>query len=260
MRQLVHQPARRDYRRVVSVSLLLAILALGYLFSHLPGRAVVAEAAAPPFAGLTPTAAPTAKPRTEAVPDGDESPHRAAIEEALQIIAKQIDNGLSDEALAALETIRPIVRGNARAYLLVGRALEAKKDFAAARDFYAAALDRDAYLSDAYWGVATTSEAMADLEAAVGAMRSYLHTEPDKDPERLRIAQARSALWEWEARLGRGPWGPTKGIPPGFTADDLRRDGRGVAIRMPVPGTEQSDGSLLAEIKHADKKTIFPRP
>lgn len=260
MTPLGQPPARRDYRRIVSVSLLLAILALGYLFAQLPGRAVVADATPPPFAGLKSAETSGATARSEGAPDGQGEPHRLAIAEALETISRQLDNGLNDEALEALETIRPIARGEARAYLLVGRALEAKKDYATARDFYAAALDRDAYLSDAYWGVASTSESLGDLEAALGAMRSYLHTEADKDPARLRIAQARSALWEWEARLGRGPWGPTKGIPPGFTADDIKRDGRGVAVRMQVPGTEQPDGSLLAEIRHADKKIIFPRP
>jgi hypothetical protein len=143
---------------------------------------------------------------------------------------------------------------------LLGEALEGRRDYAVARDFYVAAIDRDHYLSDAYWGVATSSEQLGELDSAIGAMRSYLHTERDPDPQRLRINQARSAIWEWESKLGRGPWGPTRGIPPGFSADEVKRDGRGVGVKMQLPETLQADGTWKNEIKHADKIKIYPRP
>jgi tetratricopeptide (TPR) repeat protein len=142
---------------------------------------------------------------------------------------------------------------------VLGRALEGKGDYATARDFYNAAIDRDPALSDAYWGFATTSEKLNDLPSALGAMRSYLHTEPDADPYRRRIAQARSAIWEWESKLGRGAWGKTKGLPPGFTEAELRRDGRGVGVKIPIEGTENAAGVSRYEIKSADKIQIYPR-
>jgi len=43
-------------------------------------------------------------------------------------------------------------------------------------------------------------EGLKDYEAALGAMRAYIHLSIPSDPF---LAKARSALWEWEARLGR---------------------------------------------------------
>ena len=54
--------------------------------------------------------------------------------------------------------------------------------------------------ANAYYGMAVAMEQQGDIEAALGAMRSYLHlSRPD---ERFH-AKARAALWEWEGRLGR---------------------------------------------------------
>lgn len=256
--------ARRDYRWPVLIVLIAAIVGLGYAFSLMPGRGVVGSTAkqSEPFGSLAAAPRPASVQRTaeSEEEDGGSDHHAAPTRQALDEAQRLIEGGRYEEALSSLNVVRPLVQRDARAYLLVGRALEGQRDYQTARDFYGAAIDRDPFLAEAYWGVATTSEALGELEAALGAMRSYLHTEPDKDPHRLRVAQARSAIWEWEAQLGRGPWGPTRGIPPGFTAEDIKRDGRGVAIRMPVPGSEQPDGRLLAEIRHADKKEIFQRP
>lgn len=251
----------RDLRWPVATASVVIVAVMGYLISVLPGRSVDTDATSP-FAALAAIQAKLGigETRPEAAPDAQATALPPRARKALDEAGKQLEQKQFDRAIATLNAARTDLKDAARAYEMIGRALEGKQDFATARDFFTAAIDRDPVLSDAYWGVATSSEALGDLEAAIGAMRSYLHTEPDKDPERLRIAQARSALWEWEARLGRGPWGPTKGIPPGFTAEDIRRDGRGVAVRMQVPGTEQADGRLRAEIKHADKKQIFSRP
>ncbi|NMG31975.1 tetratricopeptide repeat protein [Aromatoleum evansii] len=252
---------RRDRRGAAALAVTAGIILCGYLLSLLPGRAVRGNIDAP-FARLEQHRQGSSPARAEESPaTQDKHDHLPPpARHALKTAEGQIEAKHFNEAIATLNRQRPALKNEPQALLLLARALEGNRDHAAARDFYTAALDRDPLLAGAYWGVATTSEALGDLTAAVGAMRSYLHVEPDKDPDRLQIAQARSALWEWEARLGRGPWGPTKGIPPGFTADDIKRDGRGVAVRMQVPGTEQPDGSLLAEIRHADKQVIFPRP
>jgi len=76
--------------------------------------------------------------------------------------------------------------------------------------------------ANAYYGMAMALEAIGEMEGAMGAMRTYLHLEKDGDEKHLMKAQ--SALWEWEARSGRGPWGETRGVPPGYTADQIKRD------------------------------------
>lgn len=73
-------------------------------------------------------------------------------------------------------------------------------EYATARDAFIDAMEQNAYQANAYYGLAITSEKMGDLEGALGAMRSYIHLAAAGDDDRF-IRRARSALWEWEARL-----------------------------------------------------------
>lgn len=73
-------------------------------------------------------------------------------------------------------------------------------EYAIARDAFIHAMEQNAYQANAYYGLAISSEKMGDLEAALGAMRSYIHLAVADDDDRF-IRRARSALWEWEARL-----------------------------------------------------------
>ena len=112
-------------------------------------------------------------------------------------------------------------------------------------------------LADAYFGYAVAAEGLGDLELALSGMRSYLHFQ--QDPQQLKTAQARSSIWEWEAKLGRGEWGETRGIPPGFTAEELARDGRGAGTKIPIPGTENEFGFSRYEIRVSDKIEMFKK-
>jgi tetratricopeptide (TPR) repeat protein len=62
------------------------------------------------------------------------------------------------------------------------------------------ALELNSYQINAYYGLAICFEAMEELEAAMGAMRSFIHLADENDPF---IRKARSALWEWESRTDR---------------------------------------------------------
>jgi tetratricopeptide (TPR) repeat protein len=258
--------ARRDYRLLVLVAVSGSIVLLGAVVSLLTGQTPSAsiEKVAPPKLLLSDIKNPIANGRSlraevePPVPQIDpKDPQGNVVKQIFKEAGAQIKTKRYDEAIRTLHEARPLVQKHAESYLLLASALEGKKDYAAARDFFEAAIDRNPYLSEAYWGYATTSESLGDLAAALGAMRNYLHTEPNLDPKRLKVAQARSAIWEWESQLERGPWGPTKGIPPGFTREELKRDGRGVGIKMPIPGTEKVDGSMKYEIKHQDKFKLF---
>lgn len=261
--------ARRDYRALTLLVLLALLVPLGYAFSWWANRVPDVSTAQPrPPAQADHTAGFATLPALSALPGppivpAPELPGKSADPAAIQAAGilreagRQINAQQFDRALTTLHEARPLLMNNPQAFLLIGRALEGRKDYATARDFYRAALDRNPYLADAYWGFATTSENLGDLPSALGAMRSYLHTEKNPDPYRLRVAQARSAIWEWESQLGRGAWGPTKGIPPGFTAAELKRDGRGVAIKMPLPESQRADGTTDYEIKHADRFPMF---
>lgn len=263
----------RDHRLRALALAVLGTASVGYLVFLMPDRGVVADAEAPPavvgradLSQLPAVAADEQRPESAAKKSLPQAPAEAKrpvdpqAEETRQILEaarKQIKAKRYDEAIVALHQARQRIMGNPTSYVVMGNALEGKKDYDTARDFYAAAIDRDPYMPDAYWGFATTSEALGELDAALGAMRSFLHVQPNADPQKLRIVQARSALWEWEAKLGRGPWGPTKGIPPGFSAEELRRDGRGVGLKVPRLETLQPDGSMKYDVRGQDKFNIF---
>lgn len=166
---------------------------------------------------------------------------------------KLIEAKRFDEAVQLIDRAGQLAPDEPRAYVQMGHALKGRGDFAAAQFFFERAIDLDPTFSDAYLGFAEASEGLGDLESALGAMRSFLHVVEDADPYRLKVAQARSAIWEWEAQLGRGPWGPTRGIPPGFTADEIKRDGRGVGVKMQKTDTLREDGTMDFEIKAGDR-------
>lgn len=262
---------RRDYRLLALFFVVVAVAALGYLVQRLPGRGTdtsQVEASGKhgaikpdlsPFAGIPDSPEKVARDEAEAGPrpaQATPEAHRRALRQQArtELAAKRFK-----EAIRPLEQLIALAPGDAQAHMLMGLALEGANNFELARRYYEAAIDRDLLMADAYFGYATTSEALGDLESALGAMRSFLHVQKDNDPYRMRVAQARSAIWEWESKLGRGPWGPTRGIPPGFTEEELRRDGRGVGTKMPIPGTQKPDGSQEYEIKHSDKIPMFKR-
>lgn len=268
----IPSPRRRtDVRWRALLLVLGAVLVLGIAIEWLPGGATEGDILAPPqsgqstnnpFAGLTTTSDHAGMRRelaeTDELADSRINPAQPGKPmDELQTAAKQIKGKQYDEALHTLNRKQQDLKSRPEAYVLIGRALEGKGDFVTARDFYAKAIDMDPYYSEGYWGYATSSESQGDLESALGAMRSFLHADRNPDPKRLRIAQARSAIWEWESQLGRGPWGPTKGIMPGLKPEEQKRDGRGVAILMPQPGTEKPDGSAKYEIKHQSKFKLF---
>ncbi len=162
-----------------------------------------------------------------------------------------------DEAIVALDRVLTLVPNSPDAHVNRGYALIGKEDYEAAYDAFDLASERYPAQANAYYGMAIALEAMGNLEGALGGMRSFLHLSQDKGPGQIHVARARSAIWEWEAKLERGPWGSTKGVPPGFSEEELKRDGRGVGIKMPIPGTEDENGNMKYEIKHQDKFQLF---
>lgn len=270
--------AVRDYRRGAILAVPFSIALLATVVSLLPGRGV--ESASPhadrsAFPSLAPHGPATF--RTEEEVQGSQADRRLSIDptqdraghidevrrvtlNALNDMARDLlKAGKADEAAQSLLKAMYLAPDDADAFQLMGDVMMKRRRFGEAREYYEAAIDRDRLRADAYFGHASASEAMGDLESALGGMRSYLHVVDDKDPFRLKVAQARSAIWEWESKLGRGPWGPTQGIPPGFTADELRRDGKGVGVKMPIPGTADENGVTKYEIKHADKIKMFDK-
>lgn len=116
---------------------------------------------------------------------------------AYMLHARQYDN-----AITALHRVIELDPRMPEAYVNMGYALLGLKRNKAARDFFKTAIDLNPYQGNAYWGLAETLENDGDLPAALGAMRIYIHLAKPGDPY---VRRARSALWEWESRLKRGP-------------------------------------------------------
>lgn len=273
------QPAAvRDYRRGAILAVPFAVALLATAVSLMPGRGVESghpNVAASTFPSIPPhgsarfrddeQAPPAAAGGTLRVdPTQDKAGHldevRRVTVDALNGMARgALKSGQPDEAGQSLIKAMYLAPNDPEAFHLMGDAMMQRRRFGEAREYYESAIDRDRLRADAYFAHASASEALGDLESALGGMRSYLHVVADKDPFRLKVAQARSAIWEWESKLGRGPWGPSRGIPPGFNAEELRRDGKGVAVKMPVRGTADQDGVMKYEIKHADKIRMYEK-
>jgi tetratricopeptide (TPR) repeat protein len=121
---------------------------------------------------------------------------RQRFEQAVVMLhAKQYDH-----AITALHRVLELAPRMPEAHVNMGYALMGLEQPAAAEGFFQAAVELNPRQANAYYGLALVAEAQQDYEAALGAMRTYLHFSPADDPHRTR---ARSALWEWEEKLGR---------------------------------------------------------
>ncbi len=107
-----------------------------------------------------------------------------------------------DEAMVALHRVLQLSPRLPEAHANMGYTLLGLEDYRGAHDFFHTATDLDPWLGNAYWGLAVALEKLGDLEGALGAMRVYIHLASPDDPY---VRRARSALWEWETRLARGP-------------------------------------------------------
>jgi len=103
-------------------------------------------------------------------------------------------------AVQALDKVIALSPGLPEAYVNMGFALLGLKQYENAGNAFNKATELKVEQANAYWGLALSLEGLKDYEAALGAMRSFIHLTTPNNPF---LAKARSALWEWEARLGR---------------------------------------------------------
>lgn len=114
--------------------------------------------------------------------------------------AKRFD--FATTAFARVVTLAPRMP---EAHVNLGFALLGQQDYENAANEFGKAIDLRPEQANAYWGLGLAYEAMKDYEGALGAMRSYIHL--SRVPNDPYVTKARSALWEWEAQLGRIPKG-----------------------------------------------------
>lgn len=100
-----------------------------------------------------------------------------------------------EHALTAFHRVLELDPALPEAHVNAGFALLGMKEHAKARAFFGSAIDLRPRQANAYYGLAVASEALGDLPAARGAMRTFLHLAPKDDPYRRK---AEAALWEWQ--------------------------------------------------------------
>jgi tetratricopeptide (TPR) repeat protein len=100
------------------------------------------------------------------------------------------------QAAVHLEELLRLAPSMPEAHVNMGYALIGMQRFAAARQHFERAAELNANQLNAYYGLALCHERGGDLDAALGAMRVYVHLAEPDDPH---AKKAWSAIWEWEA-------------------------------------------------------------
>jgi Flp pilus assembly protein TadD len=102
-----------------------------------------------------------------------------------------------EHAVTAFHRVLKFAPTMPEAHANMGFALAGLGRHREAKAFFEGAIDLRASQLNAYYGLAIASEALGELDAARGAMRTYAHLAAPDDPFRRR---AQAALWEWSER------------------------------------------------------------
>lgn len=162
---------RRDRRPVVTLATLAGIVAVGALVAIAPRS----------FDAL-------ARPR-----DRDEQIH-AKFDEAVALMRR----GELESASIALHSVLVLSPQMPEAHVNMGFVLLGRGRPQAALGFFESATALRTRQDNAYYGLAVAYEALGDLPAAVGAMRTFVHLADKNDPF---VRKGQAALWEWETQV-----------------------------------------------------------
>jgi tetratricopeptide (TPR) repeat protein len=132
------------------------------------------------------------------LPEKDNAKLVQRFEQAISLLhAKQYQY-----AITALEQVIDIVPNMPEAYVNLGYAYLGLELYPTAKSAFEKAIDLRVSQANAYYGLASALDGEKDYEAALGSMRTFIHLSDPNDPF---LPKARSAIWEWEAMLGRIP-------------------------------------------------------
>ncbi len=176
------RPRRRDRR------------ALGGLFTAgavLLGGAWLAQ--------LDPTHAPAPLERAELVAPRAAPSREAELRRQFDAAVLLLHARQFEPAAAALGRVLDVAPQLPEAHVNLGFAHLGLQRPGPARLAFETAIGLNPAQANAYYGLAMAHEGLADLELALGAMRTYLHLARTENEAHLR--RARAAVWEWETRL-----------------------------------------------------------
>lgn len=200
--------------------------------------AMIAQAPAPTIPGGVTRSSPQVVDLMPApAPPADE--RMAEIEMRFEQAAVMLHAQRFEEASVALHRVLQLSPRLPEAHVNMGYALLGLEDYAGAHNFFMSATELEPFLGNAYWGLAVVYEKLGDIEGALGAMRTYIHLAPPEDPY---VRRARSALWEWESQLARGPL-------PEHEADWIERNNREWVERNLPDRDGVEDGEIVIPVR-----------
>lgn len=171
---------RRDLRLFTLLTLLAAVLAMTVVFNRMPDRSQ-------PLAQTDLTdRSPTAGQK-----------YAGELHERFQQAAVMLHAGQHLYALEALQRVLEIAPSLPEAHVNTGFALIGLLQPARARQHFRHAIDVRPIQVNAYYGLALSLEALGELDAALGAMRTFVHLADEQDPYMRR---AWAAIWEWQSQ------------------------------------------------------------
>lgn len=206
---------RHDFEALTVLLSVAVIIAIGSLVSTLSGLQTGSSALSP-VKGYTMPAhlrnvsnAPMSK--TVSPAQGAQQAFREAFtapqSELEARVMERFQQGVSllhakryDYAITAMDAVLGMTPNMPEAYVNMGYAFLGLEEFGPARGAFEKALELKLDQVNAYYGLAIAFEGQGQLEAALGAMRTYIHL---SDPEDPFLPKARAGLWEWQAQLGR---------------------------------------------------------
>jgi len=171
---------RRDLRAPITLGVVLAVALLGLAVQLPPLGSGV---------GVASTAA-----------DASAASQRAAVLGELDARFRQAVVMLHAQryeyAVAALKRVLSLAPRLPEAHVNMGFAHIGLAQFATAERYFQQALALKPGQLNAYYGLALCREHAGDLDAALGAMRAYVHLADEGDSY---VRRAKAAIWEWEA-------------------------------------------------------------
>jgi len=191
-----------DRRGVAFAAALAAIIAGGTLvhFTQSEGDATLTR--------------PRFDTRAHAASARDRELHARFAQSVAMLHAKQFDH-----AVTALHRVLELDPRMPEAHVNMGYALLGLQRPQPARDFFESATTLRPGQANAYYGLAVALDALGDRDAALGAMRTYVHLSTPDDPFRRK---GEAAVWEWSA-----------------ARDASRRTATAVASRQAAPAPAQ---------------------
>ncbi|GAB4348712.1 MAG: hypothetical protein Kow006_09700 [Gammaproteobacteria bacterium] len=168
----------RDVRRATLLLSLLAIGALGLLLSLLPESGVRVPEGSPESA--------------EGAPETNRREHVVA--ELFRQGVAMLHTRRFELAEVPLHKLLQIAPRMPEAHVNMGFVQLGLERYGVAEDFFRTAIELRPTQENAYYGLAMALEGQQDIEAARGAMRTFIHLSDPDDPYRRR---AQAAVWEW---------------------------------------------------------------